>query len=256
MRKIFAFLIVVVAGAMSLAGCGAGSSSDSAGKDSTSVPTTVEVTTTTEVPTTEATTTTTTMPAKEALLGMSTEVDRACQEAVSAGRDPVIQYNPEWEAYFSEEELTERAKRCVDAKFAALKASEEQQAAAQAQAEIDNAQPVNVDEMIKNPDAFKGQVFVLVAEISQFDGATGPCSFRASWDNAPQDYSFDYAGDNAYFTSGDGESNCPVLTGIDQNDVVRLWVRSTGAYSYDTQIGGNTTAPGFDVLKASVISKN
>lgn len=123
------------------------------------------------------------------------------------------------------------------------------------QAQVESAGTVDVDAVIKNPDAVKGQVFVLVSEISQFDGATGPCAFRGYWDNTVRDYNFEYAGDNAVFSAGDGDTECPVLDGIDQDDVVRVWVKSLGTLSYDTQIGGSTTVPAFQVLKAELISK-
>ncbi len=128
-------------------------------------------------------------------------------------------------------------------------------AQAQNDAELAGAQPVNVDAIVKDPDAFNGQVFIMVTEITQYDAATGACSFRGYWDTREHEYTFEYAGDNAIFSSGDGASNCPVLAGVDQNDVVRVWVRSEGSYSYDTQIGGNTTAPKFKVLKAEIIRK-
>jgi hypothetical protein len=120
---------------------------------------------------------------------------------------------------------------------------------------IGSAQRVDVDAMIKNPDAFTGQYFTMVTEISQYDAATGTCAFRGYWDNDSHEYNYEYAGDNALFESGDGVSACPVLTGIDQNDVVRVWVRSEGSYSYDTQIGGSTTVPKFEVVKAELIRK-
>lgn len=250
-----------------LVGCG------SNGTDESASPTTTRET----VPTTERPTTTTTepeaVPRAQIIREIREQSKAACDEAVLSSTDPIIDYSDRWTSEMTMTEYRERVETCVAAAWARLNAAEaerkaaEERAAAEAaaaeaaaaqaaaEAEIANARPVNVDEIIKNPDAFKGQVFKLVSEITQFDGATGPCSFRGYWDNTSHEYNFEYAGDNAYFTSGDGISSCPTLTGIDQNDVVRLWVRSTGAYSYGTQIGGNTTAPGFEVLRAEVISK-
>jgi hypothetical protein len=113
----------------------------------------------------------------------------------------------------------------------------------------------DIDGMVKNADAFKGVVFVMVAEITQFDAATGKCAFRTRWDTAPRQYSYEYQGDNAVFTAADQMSGCPSLNGVDQNDVVRVWAEGAGAFSYATQIGGNTVVPSFTVLKVEVITK-
>ena len=65
---------------------------------------------------------------------------------------------------------------------------------------------------------------------------------------------FDYRGDNASFGSG-SSGVCPALSGIDEGDTVRVWTQSLGSYSYDTQSGGNTTVPKFNVLLAQVVRK-
>ena len=57
------------------------------------------------------------------------------------------------------------------------------------------------------------------------------------------------------FVSGDVDTNCPVLDGLDQDDVAKVWVRSLGSISYDTQIGGATTVPSFEVLKVEILQK-
>jgi len=115
--------------------------------------------------------------------------------------------------------------------------------------------PPDIDAIIKDPDAVEGQVFLIVVEILQYDAATGPCAFRGYWDTRQREYNFEYEGDNALFSAGDAVSECPALGGIDQEDVVRVWARSTGSFAYDTQIGGNTTAPSFHILKAELIQK-
>ncbi len=149
----------------------------------------------------------------------------------------MIQYGATWAPTgINAEELARQMGGCVEAKFG-------------------SAQPPNVDAIIKNPDAVNGQLFVMVTDISQFDAATGACAFRGYWDTQEHQYNFDYAGDNAFFTSGDGFTACPVLSGIDQNDVVRVWALSKGSKSYATQIGGNTTVPEFKVLRAQIIRK-
>ena len=42
-----------------------------------------------------------------------------------------------------------------------------------------------------------------------------------------------------------GQSN--ILTNVVKGDLVTMHVEVIGAYSYDTQIGGNTTVPQFQV---------
>jgi hypothetical protein len=150
----------------------------------------------------------------------------------------------------------------VKAEAAAAEAQRQAEAAAAAaaaeEAAIAAAGPIDVDSIVKNPDAVKGQVYRVVANISQFDAATGPCNFRGAWDRTAQDYSFEYDGDNAMFSSGPSVSataDCPIFGGIDQDDTVSLIVRVQGSYSYGTQIGGNTTVPLFQVLRVTNVVK-
>jgi hypothetical protein len=100
--------------------------------------------------------------------------------------------------------------------------------------------------LVKTPDKYIGKTMVVHAKVTQFDAATGACKFRASMSHTRMESEYDYEY-NSYFTGGDGDSVCPELSGIVAGDLVRLTVTSTGSYSYDTQIGGNTTAPSFQV---------
>jgi hypothetical protein len=191
--------------------------------------------------TTRPATSTTSTPPETLLAQVEAEKQRACSAATSSGKAPSVNYNSAWGAVG-----VTRAQLEADVNACVLALLQEQ---------IATAGPVDIDGMIKNPDAFKGQVFTLVSLIVQFDAATGPCSFRGYWDNDVHEYNFEYAGDNGVFKAGDGVRTCPVLDGIDQDDVVRLWVRGDGAFTYSTQIGGSTTAPAFTVLQAEVIRK-
>jgi hypothetical protein len=145
------------------------------------------------------------------------------------------------------------------AEAAAEQARRDAEAAAAAeQAAIDNAPAVDVDAVVKNPDAGKGTVYRLVALVTQMDAATGPCNFRGYWDNTVRAYNFEYEGDNALFTAEPDvstSSTCPIFDGIDQDDTMTLTVRLQGSYSYDTQIGGNTTVPHFQVLRVDKLVK-
>lgn len=199
--------------------------------------TSTEVSSTEAATTTDAPTTTTIPPAQ-----LEAEVDaawrQACAAAGQSGLVPPIDYNSNWaQIGVDASGVHSLAQNCAnDARSAA----------------IDGAAPVSADAVVRDPNSVKGQFFVLVADIAQFDAATGPCTFRGAWGNQPHEYSFEYDGDNAVFSA---PQPCPVLDGIDQNDVVRLWVEGAGSLTYDTQIGGSTTVPSFTVLRAEIITK-
>lgn len=97
-------------------------------------------------------------------------------------------------------------------------------------------------QVLKDPDSFIGETFVVYAQITQFDAATGTDSFRAEtyYMNAGSDIY--YEGENAFFT-GDED----MLRKYVADDIVKIWVTSLGSFSYDTQAGGNTTVPLFMV---------
>jgi hypothetical protein len=121
------------------------------------------------------------------------------------------------------------------------------------QAQIAAAVPMSDRDLallVKNPDSYKGKTAVVYAKITQFDAATGTCKFRADIAHAVMEDSWDYK-HNSILTGGDGGEACPDLAGFVEDDIVRMTVTSTGAYNYDTQIGGSTTVPAFHVEKIS-----
>lgn len=236
-------LVVLVLGVLAAVAGGGGSDDD--GSETASSGATPERSTTTSPPTTTSTTeapttTSTTIPLDQLTREVQAEVDRACAEAFTAGTDPQPEFKQRWADITDPERMRATSVDCINKKK---------------QAAIDGAQPVDIDAIVKNPDAVKGQTFVMVVNITQFDAATGACNFRGYWDNEPREYNFEYGGDNALFTSGNGDTDCPVFDGIDQNDTIRVWATSLGSFSYDTQVGGSTTVPSFDVLRAEVLKK-
>ena len=98
--------------------------------------------------------------------------------------------------------------------------------------------------LVKSPDRYAGKGYVIWACISQFDAATGEDMFRgdSSYKNLKGD--FWLYGENSAFT-GDATR----LADFVEDDVVVMNVISTGSYGYDTQAGGNTTVPSFEVKK-------
>lgn len=192
-----------------------------------------ETTTTTEEPTT-----TTTIPPAQIQTEIDAEAQRVCAAAGTSGDTDIVDFDLRWEQI--------GATRSDVQAIADACAQEARMAAANA------AGPIDVDAVVRNPDGVQGQFFTMVVEIVQFDAATGPCAFRGYWDNQEHEYSFDYAGDNAVFSAPEP---CPTLDGIDNNDIIRLWVEGAGSLTYDTSIGGSTTVPSFEVVRAEVIRK-
>lgn len=244
---------------------------DTAATTATSAPTTTGAPTTTAAPgapttpapapaPTEAPTTTAAPDPAALETEFNLEALRACQASKASGKAEDVRWDKKYEAIGKDlNTLRTLAQKCLDDARAADKAAADAQAAADAKAaaerELASAQTPNVDAIVKNPDKFKGQTFVFVVDITQYDAATGSCAFRGLWDTSYHQYNFDYKGDNAIFSSGDASKDCPVLDNIDENDIVKVWAKSTGSFSYDTQIGGNTTVPSFNVLKAELLQK-
>jgi hypothetical protein len=85
--------------------------------------------------------------------------------------------------------------------------------------------------------------------VTQFDAATGTDAFLADSGATKKypEYGFvDYT-DNALFH---GDANA--LADVVEGDLFQASVEVLGSFSYDTQIGGNTTVPEFRITKISV----
>jgi len=98
--------------------------------------------------------------------------------------------------------------------------------------------------LVKNPDAAKGRKLVVYGYVTQFDAATGTAAFRANTAVTQSSTWYDYDV-NTLVMAPAGQSN--ILTNVVEGDLVTMYVEVIGAYSYDTQIGGNTTVPQFQV---------
>jgi hypothetical protein len=96
--------------------------------------------------------------------------------------------------------------------------------------------------LVKAPDNYLANTYKIWACITQFDAATGPDTFRgqASYQKLTYWYT---DGANAVFT-GDATELADFVT----DDIVQMNVVSLGSLSYDTQLGGSTTVPAFDVI--------
>jgi hypothetical protein len=104
--------------------------------------------------------------------------------------------------------------------------------------------------LVKSPDASVGQRVLIYAQVTQFDAATGTTAFRAQAAGQPTDYYFS-DGDNAIVTGTEG-----LLAGVVEDDILKIWATVAGSYSYDTQIGGNTTVPKFTADYIDIIGRD
>jgi hypothetical protein len=102
--------------------------------------------------------------------------------------------------------------------------------------------------IVKKPESYKGDRYIIYGQVTQFDSATGDDNFLA--DTAHRNtmsYGF-FDGDNALLT-GSAEQ----LDDLVEDDVFRASVTVLGKIDYDTQIGGNTTVPLLEVNSLKVI---
>ncbi|MEV4833176.1 hypothetical protein AB0K05_01545 [Nonomuraea sp. NPDC049486] len=109
--------------------------------------------------------------------------------------------------------------------------------------------PRGFAKLVKNPDAYTGEKFIIYGEVTQFDAATGNDVFRAnSGEKKLQpEYGFTSYDQNSLFAGSKDR-----LSDVVEGDVFQAYATVLGSYSYDTQIGGNTTVPSFRVDKIKV----
>jgi hypothetical protein len=108
---------------------------------------------------------------------------------------------------------------------------------------------VALTQLVKKPDSYIGDKYIIYGQVTQFDSATGDDSFLA--DTAHRNtmrYGF-FDGDNTMrygFFDGDNtllSGNAKQLDDLVEDDVFRASVTVLGDIDYDTQIGGNTAVP-------------
>lgn len=102
--------------------------------------------------------------------------------------------------------------------------------------------------LVKDPDSFAGKAYRIYGVVTQFDAATGSNGFRADTGatklKADDWYEFDQ---NSVLTGDES-----VLAEVVQDDLFQANVIVAGSYTYDTQIGGSTTVPAFEIQEISV----
>lgn len=105
--------------------------------------------------------------------------------------------------------------------------------------------------IIKSPDNYVGKKYIVYGEITQFDSATGTDTFLANtaYKNTTS-YGF-FDGENALYT-GDEDR----LSDFVEGDVFRASVTVVSSFTYDTQIGGSTTVPMFQIDSIKRVGNN
>lgn len=104
----------------------------------------------------------------------------------------------------------------------------------------------------KDPDAHAGTNLILYGSITQFDSATGRCAMLIDTAATLKEMSFDYE-QSVMAVSGDWETECPTFDPLVEADHVKIWATVVQSFSYDTQIGGNTTVPMVEVWQAELL---
>lgn len=87
----------------------------------------------------------------------------------------------------------------------------------------------------KNPDAHVGEKVVIYGKVTQADSATGDEFIRVSTGGQAADY---YTINTIAREGVDA-----VFADVVEGDLVTMWVRVWGSKTYDTTMGGSTTAP-------------
>ncbi|MET8087430.1 hypothetical protein [Micromonospora sp. NPDC005237] len=87
----------------------------------------------------------------------------------------------------------------------------------------------------KDPDSYLGKTYVVYGRVTQFDAATGTDSFRADVAHRRMAEEYDYE-TNTILNGSESD-----LDNLVEDDIFRANVTVLGSFSYDTQIGGETT---------------
>ena len=116
-------------------------------------------------------------------------------------------------------------------------------AAAAAAAEADPATYAAIDErtwllVAKDPNGHAGEKYVIYGSVTQFDSATGDSAFLARTGATRAKAWYDYDVNTAVVGTSAAQ-----LANVVEGDLVKMYVVVDSAFSYDTQIGGNTTVP-------------
>src|ERR1035437_5213974 len=99
--------------------------------------------------------------------------------------------------------------------------------------------------VVKDPDSHQGERFIVYGYVTQFDAATATDQFLASTETSRQANSYEYTQNTLIATVDAG-----LFDNVVKGDLITVYVEVSGSFSYDTQIGGNTTVP---LLRANIV---
>jgi hypothetical protein len=105
--------------------------------------------------------------------------------------------------------------------------------------------------VVKNPDRYEGKRYIIYGEVNQFDSATGESNFLADTANRNTTSYGYFDGENSWM-----EGKASKLEDLIEGDVFKASVTVVGSYSYDTQMGGNTTVPELHVNSIKQVGHN
>lgn len=104
--------------------------------------------------------------------------------------------------------------------------------------------------IVRDPDRYAGKGIIVYAEVFQFDAATGRKAFLGYASNKDErSYGYWDGDDTTAFVSPDKKR----VRNVVEDDIVRVKAVVDSSYSYETQIGGNTTVPMLYIDKIEVI---
>lgn len=174
--------------------------------------------------------------AEESAAAAAASSEAAASEAAKASAEAEAQASASAEAQREKErEKKEREKKEEAERKKAEAALEKERLDPATYEEIDRRAWAQV---VRDPDAFVGDKYVIYGYVTQFDSATGIDTFRADTDAVWFEDWYDYD-HNTLVTAADSDVIKEVLKG----DVVKMHVQVGGSFTYDTQIGGSTTVP-------------
>lgn len=87
----------------------------------------------------------------------------------------------------------------------------------------------------KDPDSHYGEKYVIYGYVTQADASTGTEGFRASTGGEQTDW-YNYDINTIVIADSD------IVANVVTDDIVQMYVEVLGSYTYETQIGGETTA--------------
>ena len=183
--------------------------------------------------------------ASAALVGLAVTAGMAGSSLLNGDSTPTSATNQSPYTYTSPTTtMAAKSPAAIEAEQTAVAAARAAETARMDPATYEVISPREYALLVKNPDAAKGRKIIIYGYVTQFDAATGTYGFRANTAATPGTDWYDYDV-NTVVSAPAGQSN--ILTNVVEDDFVTMHVEVVGSYSYDTQIGGNTTVPQFQV---------